>query len=69
MPYTSGPTRYIIPAAGKFAIFYSPNLIISGFGGWVIRRLADLRYFMSVLPLLKAIRFWLFENRMFTKND
>jgi NADH dehydrogenase len=69
LPYTPGPVRFIIPVAGKFAILYTPNLIISGFLGWCIRRFADLRYFMSVLPFFKALQFWLFENRIFTKND
>lgn len=69
MPYSQGPSRYVIPVSGKFAVFYSPNLIVSGFAGWIIRKLADLRYFMSILPFFKAVRYWLFENRMFAKND
>jgi len=68
-PYFAGPSRYVIPAGGKFAIFYTPNLILSGFTGWFIRKIADLKYFMSILPLFKAIQYWLFENRMFIKND
>jgi NADH dehydrogenase len=68
-PYTAGPVRYIIPASGKFAILYTPNIVISGFAGWVIRKFADLKYFMSIMPFFKAINFWLFENRMFIKND
>lgn len=68
-PYYQGPTRFIIPAAGKFAVLYTSNIIISGFSGWVIRKFADLRYFMSVMSFFKAIRYWLFENRMFIKND
>jgi NADH dehydrogenase len=69
VPYHAGPVRYVIPVTGKFAVMYSPNLIISGFWGWVIRKLADLRYFMSVLPWSKALGYWLFENRIFIKND
>ncbi len=69
MPYYSGPLRYIIPASGKFAVLYTSNIIISGFAGWVVRKGADLRYFMSIMPFFKALRYWLFENRMFIKND
>jgi NADH dehydrogenase FAD-containing subunit len=58
-----------VPAAGKFAVLYTPNLILSGFAGWVVRKFADLRYFMSIMPFFKALRYWLFENRMFIKND
>jgi NADH:ubiquinone reductase (H+-translocating) len=69
LPYFPGPIRYVIPASGKFAVMYTPNLIISGFSGWAIRRAADLRYFMSIMPIFKAINYWLFENRMFIRND
>jgi len=69
LPYHPGPTRFVIPVSGKYAILYTPNLIISGFTGWVIRRLADLRYFLSILPFFKALGYWLFENKIFTKND
>jgi NADH:ubiquinone reductase (H+-translocating) len=69
VPYSQGPTRFIVPASGKFAILYTQNIVISGFMGWVIRKGADLRYFMSIMPLFKALRYWIFENRMFIKND
>lgn len=67
--YSPVPLRYIIPVAGKFAILYSPNIIISGFAGWLIRQFVDLRYFMSILPIFKALKLWLFENKIFIKND
>lgn len=67
--YHSGPVRFVIPVTGKFAIMYSPNLIISGFFGWVIRKAADLRYFLSILPWTTAIKYWIFENKIFMKND
>lgn len=69
LPYTPGPIRYIIPASGKFAVLYTKNVIISGFPGWVLRKGADLRYFVSIMPFFKAIWYWIFENRMFIKND
>ena len=67
--YHPGAMRYVIPVTGKFAVMYSPNLIISGFWGWVIRKGADLRYFLSILPITKALSYWLFENKIFMKND
>lgn len=69
MPYSQGPYRFIVPGSGKYAILYTPNIIISGFAGWVIRKGADLRYFLSIMPFFKAITYWLFENRLFIKND
>ncbi len=67
--YEAGPVRFVIPVTGKFAVLYTPSLIISGFSGWIIRKAADLRYFMSILPWMNAINYWLFENKIFMKND
>ncbi len=69
VPYHPIASRFIIPVTGKFAVFYSPSLIISGFAGWAIRKAADLRYFLSILSITKAISYWLFENKIFMKND
>jgi NADH dehydrogenase len=69
LPYHPAPLRYVIPVSGKYAIMYTPYLVLSGFAGWVMRRLADLRYFLSILPFFKALRFWLYENMIFMKND
>jgi NADH dehydrogenase len=69
LPYHPVPLRYIIPVTGKFAVFYSPNLIMSGFTGWLIRKAADLRYFFSILPWTTALKHWFFENKIFMKND
>ncbi|MBI2356114.1 MAG: FAD-dependent oxidoreductase [Candidatus Doudnabacteria bacterium] len=59
-PYHSASSRFVIPVTGKWAIFYTPNLVIPGFLGWLIRRLADLRYFLSILPWPTALNFCLF---------
>ena len=69
LPYSVGPTRFVIPVSGKYAILYTPNLLVVGFWGWLIRKGADLRYFWSVLPLWTALKYWLFENKIFMKND
>ncbi len=69
LPYIPRAIRFIIPVSGKYAIYYTPNLIITGKLGWLIRRFADLRYFMSILPWTTAFKYWLFENRIFIKND
>jgi len=69
LPYSAGGVRFIVPVSGKYAILYTPNLIIPGFFGWAIRKLADLRYLLSVLPWITAIRHWVFENKIFMKND
>ncbi|HTL39431.1 MAG TPA: FAD-dependent oxidoreductase [Methylomirabilota bacterium] len=67
--YVPGPVRYVVPVTGKYAIYYSPHLIVPGFLGWLIRKFADLRYFVSVLSWYTALKYWLFENEIFIKND
>jgi len=67
--YHAHPIRFVIPVGGKYAILYTPNLIIAGFFGWVIRKAADFRYFWSVLPFWSALKYWIFENKIFMKND
>ncbi|MBI2607410.1 MAG: NAD(P)/FAD-dependent oxidoreductase [Candidatus Doudnabacteria bacterium] len=69
LPYHAGPSRYVIPVSGKYAIMYTKNLIIAGFFGWMIRRFVDLRYFVSVLTFIKALKLWLSETSVFMKND
>ncbi|MDP4000772.1 MAG: NAD(P)/FAD-dependent oxidoreductase [bacterium] len=69
LPYHAGPTRFVIPISGKYAVMYTKNLIISGFMGWLLRRVVDLKYFVSVLPFLKALKLWYSETDLFIKND
>lgn len=69
LTYHAGSTRYLIPVSGKYAIFYTPNLLIAGKLAWIMRKFADLRYFMSVLPWSKALAYWVFENKVFMAND
>jgi NADH dehydrogenase len=68
-PYHPAPMRFIIPVAGKHAVLYTQYLVIGGFAGWLTRRFADLRYFLTILPIFKALKLWMFENKIFMKND
>jgi NADH dehydrogenase len=69
LSYLSSANPYVIPVSGKYAIFYTKDMVISGKVGWWIRRIIDLRYFIGILPITKAFKLWLFENRLFAKND
>lgn len=62
-PYYPTGASFSIALPGQYAIYFTPNLMVSGFGGWLIRQLADLRYFLSVLPVKKALSLWLFGNK------
>lgn len=69
LPYHPGPTRFVIPVSGKHAVLYTPYLVVGGFPGYLVRRAADLRYFLTILPFGKALNLWMFENMVFMKND
>lgn len=54
-PYVPHKPIYAIPVGPNWAAVLWGNVRIFGFFGSVLRRLADLRYFMSILPLTKAL--------------
>lgn len=61
---------WIAPVGGKFAVAHLTNrLTISGFWGWVIRELVDLKYFLSILSISKAVSLLSEEITIFGKND
>jgi len=60
---------YVISCGGKYAVVNIFGRTFSGFFGWVIKRLIDLKYFMSIMPLYKALLLWFKELNLFTKND
>lgn len=69
-PYQPFYSVWIAPVGGKFAVVHlTKKLTISGFWGWVIRELVNLKYFLSILPLSKAISLFTREIDVFTKND
>ncbi len=61
---------WIAPAGGKFALAHlGSGKNVSGFMGWVVRELVDLRYLVSILSFGKAINLFWQEVTMFTRND
>ncbi|PJE58048.1 MAG: hypothetical protein COU81_02765 [Candidatus Portnoybacteria bacterium CG10_big_fil_rev_8_21_14_0_10_36_7] len=69
--YKPSTYGFMVPVSGKYAIFCSAKgeIIVSGFIGWVLRRLADLRYIVNVLSFGSALKIWMSENILFIKND
>ncbi|MBI2451029.1 MAG: NAD(P)/FAD-dependent oxidoreductase [Parcubacteria group bacterium] len=49
---------YSIPIGPGWAVTLIDGIAIYGRWGWLLRRLADLRYFLSILPISKAILAW-----------
>ncbi|MBI3273811.1 MAG: FAD-dependent oxidoreductase [Candidatus Colwellbacteria bacterium] len=68
-PYRHKNPLLLVPLGGKYALLDLGWIRIRGFMGWILKRAALLRYLLSILPLYKAIPFWLSTTRLFTKND
>lgn len=54
-PYRPKPPYHAIPIGRGWGLAISGTIVISGRPGWLIRRAADLRYFLSILPLRQAV--------------
>lgn len=54
-PYQPKPPFYAIPVGPSWAAVMVGNLRFYGRIGWWLRRLADFRFFLSILPWQKAI--------------
>ena len=61
--------RFIVPLGGKFAAAQIGNLILEGIKAWSLKRVAALRYFSSILPLIAALQVWAKGNKFFVNND
>ena len=57
-PYTPPMPAYCVPAGPGWAVFSGFGLSFSGYFGYIMRKLIDLCYFMSILPFFKAIQVW-----------
>ncbi|OGN27761.1 MAG: hypothetical protein A2941_02715 [Candidatus Yanofskybacteria bacterium RIFCSPLOWO2_01_FULL_49_17] len=61
---------WIAPVGAKFAVAHlGQGSTLTGFWGWLVRGLADLRYFMSILPLKQALALFRRDLMLFSKND
>lgn len=54
-PYTPRKPVYAIPVGSRYAVAYCRGITLYGIYGWIVRQLADLRFFVSILPFWKAI--------------
>ena len=54
LPYRPKKPYHVIPVGPGWAVTKLGSLTISGKFAWLIRRAADFRYFLSILPFAKA---------------
>lgn len=67
VPFKKYP--FILAVGKKYAIADLVIIHISGFLGWFLKQLAELRYLLFILPIKKAIITWLRGERYFISND
>lgn len=67
VPFKKYP--FILAVGKKYAIADLVVVRISGFLGWFLKQLAELRYLLFILPIKKAITTWLRGERYFMSND
>ena len=60
---------YILAVGGKYALSDLLVLRFSGFAGWMVKQLVELRYLAFILPWGKAIRMWGRTVYYSTRND
>lgn len=60
---------FILAVGGKYAVADLIFLKFSGFAGWILKQLVELRYLSSILPLRKAASVWINAVRVSALND
>jgi NADH dehydrogenase len=59
----------IVPLGGKFAIARVDGVTLRGVWGWMLKEIANLRYFLSILALPTAFKKWWHGALTYSKND
>ncbi len=65
------PERWItvVPMGGAYAIADFGWFHLTGILGYLVRKVADLQYFISILPIDEAWRLWSSGAKVYRKND
>lgn len=56
--YRAKQTPYVVPAGPGWAVLTYKGFVISGRIIWWLRQLIDLHFFLTILPLKKALSIW-----------
>lgn len=68
-PYIPKQSKYIIPIAGKYALFEAGFLRMSGVSIWILKYLVLLQYLLTVVSFRAALRILRTEAELYVKND
>ena len=65
------PERWItvVPMGGAYAIADFGWFHLTGFLGYLVRKAADLQYFITILPVDEAWKLWTSGARVYRRND
>lgn len=69
LEYKSGSPGFVSSAGGKYAIAHLYGITFSGFNAWVLKRLIDLKYILSIYPYVAGMRVWYAELDLWIRND
>lgn len=59
LPYYPAKSRFVIPLGGHYALADLGWFRVEGILAWSLKRLAALKYFLSILNFKKALKLWL----------
>ena len=67
--YLPRRSRFAFPVGGRWAVSTMWGIKASGFFGWMIRKVVDLDYFLSILTFKKAWHVFMTGGRVYLRND
>lgn len=67
--YTYPFIAHLVPIGGKYALGDFGPVYLKGSLMWFLRRLVDLKYFISIMPFKYALKTWWDGWKMYAKND
>lgn len=68
-PYRGKAHGFIVTLGGRNAVVVYAGFYIKGYFGYIIRQLANLRYYGSVVGWWRALKYILFEWNVYHRND
>lgn len=60
---------FVLAVGKKYAVADLVYISFSGFPGWILKQLIELRYLLFILPLRKAFAHWLLAVKTYSSND
>jgi NADH dehydrogenase len=69
VPYRFHEYPVIVPLGGKFALAKVGPFTFRGLSAWLLKEAANLRYFLSILPPVRAVKLWWRGTVIYSKND